>query len=543
MQGINENILRDIARLGTGVELRVVTGEDGKQHATVQEGSFGGRLVRNLKVLGAGENDRLVQRQEYGLAKVAVFDELAKIYGKDIAEQAFQAGVGRVDQHGYHGTSANYPLNGRHIAKMLQTADELVGRYRQLTNWVDRVTGNPDELGPQRPVVLGDKVSVPRGRVEVTEAFGHIVDDLHNDADRRLDENRQHGFWILHFGLKGRVEGSDIGEIGIHIDAGKPGRVEVMAGDGQILRMSRNELAGWLTDYNREHFGREVGMTALFRAETITLGDNDAPLLPPGLVHDLDRNSMHAEYAEQLASDSQNPDPDGVDDLYSPDEEWEDRNRGGSVDQGPQFERQGERNVAKAQGLIADGKWNEICADNDDRIQREAGRGETNFSPSLASSMKSRDLSLRIEDGDARPLKQDTDVIEQLQSLRTPENQTVFFRTKQFDAFTRFLNDLAFLDTYRNILGQLNPDLRVEEIPDPTDVPITIEPKRDENGDLVLDVTFRARLPDGVKVPTGGGSLDGPDCELAMTLHVPYSEVMENQPKISYGQPVIEMRQ
>jgi hypothetical protein len=112
--------LNQFARLGDA-ELRA-TGQGAERHIEAREGSWGGRLVRNLKV-NLGDEDRSQKKAEYGDAKRAVFDALVKEYGLDVARKAFVAGAGRLSAQGGVESSVDHPLNGRQISRMIERAE------------------------------------------------------------------------------------------------------------------------------------------------------------------------------------------------------------------------------------------------------------------------------------------------------------------------------------------------------------------------------------------------------------------------------------
>jgi hypothetical protein len=102
--------------------IRKVAGENGHQmdEVVTKQRWFGGRLARHHKIQW-GE-DRTAKRGEYVQAKLDVLDSLRRIYGTEIGERAFKAHIGRTID-GVHQTSADHPITGRHIQKMLKTAE------------------------------------------------------------------------------------------------------------------------------------------------------------------------------------------------------------------------------------------------------------------------------------------------------------------------------------------------------------------------------------------------------------------------------------
>ncbi|MFO1058405.1 MAG: hypothetical protein U1E53_15740 [Dongiaceae bacterium] len=123
--------LNRFAKLGDA-ELRA-TGQGAQRHIETREGSWGGRLVRNLKV-NFGDEDRSQKKAEYGDAKRAVFDALVKEYGLDVARKAFVAGAGRLDERGHVVSSVDHPLTGRQISRMIERAEiERSGTHYNIT--------------------------------------------------------------------------------------------------------------------------------------------------------------------------------------------------------------------------------------------------------------------------------------------------------------------------------------------------------------------------------------------------------------------------
>ena len=96
----------------------------------LRAGSWGGRLMRNLKLaFGKGQTD---QRAGHMAAKTTVLDSLVAHFGPEIGNQAFRAGVGRPGANGGWETSADHPIAGRHIAKMLKVAKEEMYKQHDL---------------------------------------------------------------------------------------------------------------------------------------------------------------------------------------------------------------------------------------------------------------------------------------------------------------------------------------------------------------------------------------------------------------------------
>src|SRR3954463_6845908 len=198
MSGINLGKLREYARTGD-VELRLKQTDDpDKPKIETREGTWHGRLVRNLKI-EHGE-DRSEKKVEYHGAHNEVWKALREAYGEESGEKAFRAGgFGRQDQDGNWLTNSNRPLTGRHIEKMLAFGDKEyareVARNRSIGEWIGALRhdggGTPD-------VTLGEKVSQPRGTIKKEDAFRNIGGDLNKAIDdwHRGTEDK-HGFLIL----------------------------------------------------------------------------------------------------------------------------------------------------------------------------------------------------------------------------------------------------------------------------------------------------------------------------------------------------------
>jgi hypothetical protein len=95
-----------------------------------RSGSWGGRLMRNLKIaFGADRTDR---HEGYMDAKGIVRDSLIAHFGAEIGNKAFRAGIGRQGAGGTWTTSADHPIAGRHIATMLKVAKEEMYKQHDL---------------------------------------------------------------------------------------------------------------------------------------------------------------------------------------------------------------------------------------------------------------------------------------------------------------------------------------------------------------------------------------------------------------------------
>jgi hypothetical protein len=130
--------LDSLRRLAGTPDTELISTQEGRhgREPAYKEGSWGGRLMRNLSI---PFTDRSDQQQRYMAAKHDVLRSLQQIYGKEIGRKAFRAGVGQPSETGGWETSANHPLAGRHIARMLEVADRSIsldGVLRQLAHRV-----------------------------------------------------------------------------------------------------------------------------------------------------------------------------------------------------------------------------------------------------------------------------------------------------------------------------------------------------------------------------------------------------------------------
>jgi hypothetical protein len=124
---INSTDLQRYAR-DPDLEIRVSTGHQGKQAVDTATGSWGGRLIRNLKLIFSAPTTE--ERRANIDAKEAVALSLKATFGDDIGSKAFRAHIGRAASGGGWESSSANPITGRHIAAMIETAQkELAGRH------------------------------------------------------------------------------------------------------------------------------------------------------------------------------------------------------------------------------------------------------------------------------------------------------------------------------------------------------------------------------------------------------------------------------
>ena len=116
MTNISSSQLRDLARQGD-VELRVGVGDNQQKQLQTSEGSWGGRLIRNLTVLFGTP-----KTGGYTEAKTEVLNTLKSMYGEEIGTKVFRANIG-VMEDGVHLSSRAHPITGRHIRQMIEQGD------------------------------------------------------------------------------------------------------------------------------------------------------------------------------------------------------------------------------------------------------------------------------------------------------------------------------------------------------------------------------------------------------------------------------------
>jgi hypothetical protein len=222
-------------------ELRGVRGADGPVVET-REGSWGGRVMRNLKI-ATGE-DRAEKREAYAAAKQSVLQALREQYGPEIADKAFRAGVGRSLGDDRWQTSVDHPLTGRHIARMLRTAERELARNQDVAQWR---FGAPGE-GERAPglVRLGPTVSTASSPVPAGEAYAGLGRDLDREIAGWLEgQPRDPAFWVLDLALDPPPRGDDRVRIGIGVHPDDPGTLQIRI-QGEDVTVPRQELPRWL---------------------------------------------------------------------------------------------------------------------------------------------------------------------------------------------------------------------------------------------------------------------------------------------------------
>jgi hypothetical protein len=265
MPSISREQLQNYAR-DANVELRLTGAGDDPDTSRIEtrEGTWHGRLARWVKTSELGEADRSGKRAGYGGAHQAVYQSLKEIYGEQIADTAFRSGGFGHERDGEWVTNTDHPLTGRHIAKMLETADREVQRNAGIGGWIGGIR-QPDR-GEAPDVLLGAKVSVPHGRIPVEQAFRHISADLDEDRERRLVEgHEEHGLWVLDLGLGD----GERARLGIHSFRDDPGVFNVFH-DGSEYIVPRKDLAEWLQTFTAERFQDRLTDMALHRGEDDT---------------------------------------------------------------------------------------------------------------------------------------------------------------------------------------------------------------------------------------------------------------------------------
>ena len=305
-------------------ELRVEQ-QDGQNVIASNEGSFGGRLARSLKIAtdwGGRATDRTKQTQ-YDDAANAVFKSLANTYGKDIALTAFKAGIGH-ETNGKWDHSWNRPITGRHIQKMLSAAEkelkannefrvtegpwdafrdrsgDTVTRGPSLMWYHQSATlgSSPDKEFWQTPDVRGTlqhlqdhgqsgvpgfeergfaiRPPLPELQGEYRHKRGLGIGDaigrqLLQDADARPAANDQpdstQDFWQLQVRRTGSQHASIIG---IRIDRDQPDTVHVFDPNRGEFAVPRNRLAGFLGQHLKDVYG-DISAHTLSRVDQVSL--------------------------------------------------------------------------------------------------------------------------------------------------------------------------------------------------------------------------------------------------------------------------------
>ncbi|MEJ0019480.1 MAG: hypothetical protein WDN25_23590 [Acetobacteraceae bacterium] len=475
MPELNFSQLRDLA---TRTDAELFVGKrDGNEDDRIytQEGSLGGRMIRNLKV-ALGSDDRAARQSEYGEAKEAVKRAMVEAFGEDLGTKAFQAGIGRIREDGNWSTDDNFPITGRHIAKMLDTARDLVGGEAQIATWMEGIRGRQNDTLVQ--VELGEKVSQPLGQVPPDVAFNGLQTDLLNDLQQLPDFPPQH-FWMVDVALTGGRHET----IALCIDKENPDKVQMRDREGRTHEVDSNAIGA------RLH--AETSRWLSFGVESISL------------------HRINETAAQNV-------------DLYH----GQGRPLNVDIEHDCNFEMQDDRLVADARPLIDNLTWNNQIVNgfryaiaNDDRLgttrlQQRADEGTVRVS---------------LDGNEPQPIEN----AQGLFAVNTP-NEVIFLDEAQRENLARFAGGIPMDETFGAIVG--------DEQVVPSNVDVHISANRDDDGALHFDLTFRARLPEGVVFRSGEDVVNGEDCDLVLTMHVPESQLAEGRPTVRIDNPQIELR-
>jgi hypothetical protein len=240
-----------------------------------KEGSWGGRLARNIKI-ATGEA-RGAKQASYRQAKEHVLESLINLYGKEIGHKAFRAGVGRARADGGWETSANHPLTGRHVKRMLDAAESL--RNAAFAGWLAEKQGHAGEKTP----LIERQRSLVASRDGVPD-FEQVAQGIRE----AIGEGRDAGLWLV---TLSQADGGKQ-ELGVHYDPQHPERVELRDADGQPHLVPLGNLGAWL----QQAGGDGVSRTSLHEVKVIEAPD------PPRLEFRREDRRLVAQ-VEQLIPD------------------------------------------------------------------------------------------------------------------------------------------------------------------------------------------------------------------------------------------------
>ncbi|MEJ0017160.1 MAG: hypothetical protein WDN25_11465 [Acetobacteraceae bacterium] len=525
MSGIGESRLRDLARFGE-IEWRMARdGDETRIDGAI--GSLGGRMMRNLKIaFGEDREDKQAANRDM---KLAVRQSLVEIYGEDIGERAFRAGVGHLTSDGKWDISVDHPLTGRHVAKMLQAADEELAQRQPIADWMGEVLDDPSD---SRHALLGGKASVALpGRIAIGDACRGLAADLHADAEKRFaDDGPRHGFWVMPLALKGRIDGQDMAEIAFHIDRQIPGMVDVRDVDGRSHAVPQDELGQWLEDYNRTRLAGRAGSMALFRLEE----GFKAPAPDP-----LDNNLFDTGSDGAIVRETGRH--DAVSDLLLPDPILLDVDSSGDAMSDPVVVdlRTGSANL---RGLLGD-RWDAIVEDHTRAIAGDVAGvgGNRAFSERLNERIATGTLALRSGDGEPQRLMTYRQI---MFGITDPNGEPLLLRSPMPEALTRFLDDTLLHDVYRGMFEGRDPDT----VPNLDQVEFQIRTHWGDGRMPVFDITLRARMPEGMMpegmvkgmVTASDRDLPPEGLDLTLTLHVTRDEMSKPQPQFIVDDPRLE---
>jgi hypothetical protein len=169
---------------------------------------------------------------------------------------------------------------------------------------------------------------------------------------------------------------------------------------------------------------------------------------------------------------------------------------------------------------------------NTGRLEKDHERLNSKLVPELSFDDRRederKDVELHLHIGDQKaPVYTSETLIEKLEG---PAQSPLHAR-----GLSRFVNDRLFLDAYKEAIRGLGGDPSSK----PGKIEVTV---RDNLSGESYEITFRAPLPEGVNVPGGEESTAGKDYDFALTLRVPWDEVVRKNPDFTIDAPRIESR-
>lgn len=458
----------------------------------VREGTLGGRIARNLKIATGAEN-REVKQAEYGGAKKAVLDAMIAHYGEAIGTMAFRSALGRTHADGSFETSHDHPITGRHIETMLQVAQDEVGGHEQMAGWMDDVLGRTGQPGTRR-VDLGEKISQPtEGRIAWHEVAIRLPNDLADDRRMLFEAEPQgtpaddHKFWMVDVTL---IDGSRRA-FGLHVSRDDRDNVEVKGIGGATEKMPIM-MFGRFVEEQCATLGA-VRSVSLHRAADEVLGGDGGRTVAldpfPDVRFTPHGDGLQADLKQVLSNDVLN----GIYDGYA-----------GQFDERELDQTQHQR--------YASIPLHERADERRDDLTIESGRGNGRVAlwggDAWSSAINDRIMVMippgRDEPGEAREATQ-----------------------KERKLLTRFLHDGVFQQLHAATMERMYPGLRLGAEPP---VHLTVLARRDDNDDVVFDITFEADLPQ---------TDDGREAALKMTLSVPLSELDSARPAFELGEQTV----
>ena len=275
-------------------------------------------MARNHKIK-SGEEDRTLKQQAYKNAQDDVFSALERIYGKEIATKAWRANIGktRVVEQGdervvQHGVSRDRPITGRHIRKMIDTAEKLLKQDVQNVQRYDRhelrnraglaETGkgvaafmlrhNPDFRDMSLIQRMNRTQEMPNdwlkignteiklkdhhvGRFESNSQVDMAVDTaekLRNDITDYFDDapGQRDGYWTLDIKLPKNMGGRDRHFIGVRAVKDSD-MIEVFDANSRDIKIPKDEFPAWLSKHLKDKYG-EVNWIDIYRPKQVLSG-------------------------------------------------------------------------------------------------------------------------------------------------------------------------------------------------------------------------------------------------------------------------------